>query len=572
MTMAPHSVEKRLIPVLISEGILEEKDVLKATSYARKKKVSLRDAILELNLASEEDFLYAFSTAFHVTCITLKGFLPESELKELVPKELAFRHQAVPVSRVGNTLTLAMANPLDVEAIDMLRQRTGLDVTPVIAAEKEIRETLEQFYGGKVAELVQRLGDTYGGREIQFTELEEDVNETSAPVVQAVNKAIEDAINAGASDVHIEPLEDKLRVRYRIDGVMREQMVLPKGSAPAIVSRVKIMATLDITEKRLPQDGRIYFGRYNRRYPTIDLRVSTVPTGYGEKVVMRIINRSDLTLGLDTLGFTRNNLEIYRNAIRAPYGMILHVGPTGSGKTTTLYAALSEINSPTVNIQTVEDPIEYQLKGISQTMVHPEIGLTFARALRSFLRQDPDILMVGEIRDKETAMIAVEAALTGHLLFSTLHTNDAVGTTTRLVEMGVEPFLVGSSLVVVCAQRLMRRLCERCIVQAAPDSVHKEAFALAGLDPIPETVPLQGAADCPQCEGSGYKGRVGVHELLYITAAVRKAINSGAREDEVLAAARTGGMTTLYQDAMVKVASGITSLEEALRVVRAEEQ
>ena len=571
MSPTNRGAERRLIPVLISEGIMTDEGVKQAQALSAKKGIALRDAILELKLATEEDLLYAYGTALNTTCITLTDFVPEQELISSVPADLARRYKSVPCSRVGNTLTLAMADPLDVEAIDAFRKGTGLDVTPVLASERDINEALNKYYGGKMEDLVQKLGDTYKAEHVEVVEIQEDVNETSAPVVQAVDRIISDGINAGASDIHIEPFSDRLVVRYRVDGILHEHLSLPKASVPAIVSRVKIMATLDITEKRLPQDGRIYFGKYNKKFQTIDLRISTTPTVFGEKVALRIINRGDVARGLDTLGFNRKNLEVYRKAIKAPYGMILHVGPTGSGKTTTLYAALTEVNDASMNIQTVEDPVEYQIRGISQTQVHPEIGLTFARALRSFLRQDPDVLMVGEIRDKETALIAVEAALTGHLLFSTLHTNDAVGTISRLVEMGIEPFLVGSSLLLVCAQRLMRRLCETCKQEVAIDDAHAKSFQVAGIEPIPQTVYVPTNINCVTCGGTGYKGRIGIHELLNVNAEVRQAITSGARDDEILAAAKRGGMTSLYQDAMRKVVAGVTSLEEAMQVVRSDE-
>ncbi|MFH0938962.1 MAG: GspE/PulE family protein, partial [Planctomycetota bacterium] len=384
------------------------------------------------------------------------------------------------------------------------------------------------------------------------------------PIVRLGNKIIENAYLKGSSDIHIEPFENKVRVRYRIDGLLKEQMEIPKQAHRALVSRIKIMSDLNISERRLPQDGRIVFKKFNSKFD-LDLRVSIVPMNFGEKVCARILDKTKSTLPLDKLGFGSYNLSIYRDLIQAPYGMILHCGPTGSGKSMTLYAALNEINSPEWNISTVEDPIEYTLAGLNQLQMKKEIGLTFAAALRSFLRQDPDIILVGEIRDLETAEIAIEAALTGHVLFSTLHTNDASSTITRFDEMGIEPFLVSTCLVGICAQRLLRKLCS-C---KQPDDPKPEEYALLAraLDDKPIDKIMR-PVGCEKCAKSGYQGRVGTHELLKATDELRALINRKATIDHLKQAAREGGMRTLFEDLMEKVKQGLTSLPEAVATAR----
>ena len=388
------------------------------------------------------------------------------------------------------------------------------------------------------------------------------MSEDSAPIIQLATRIIEDAYLSGTSDIHIEPQEKEVIVRNRIDGVCVEKLRLPKRVGPALVARLKIMCNLDISERRLPQDGRIVFKQHSKRGLDLDLRVSTAPLNHGEGVVMRILDKQKTTLPLPALGFSEENLAKYRECIRQPYGMILHCGPTGSGKSMTLYSALNEINTPDIVIRTAEDPIEYTLPGLNQMQMHRQIGLTFATALRAFLRQDPDIILVGEIRDKETAGIAVEAALTGHLLISTLHTNDAPTTVSRLTEMGIEPFMISSSLLCVCAQRLMRRVCKSCRVPHTPEG-REEAIlekALGWSGPVFRAAPR----GCVKCGGSGYKGRVGIHELMVTNEELVTAINAEAEAAELKRIAMRGGMKTLHQDSLLKVRDGLTTLEEAL--------
>jgi type IV pilus assembly protein PilB len=401
-----------------------------------------------------------------------------------------------------------------------------------------------------------------GTSEVKATDLE---SEDSAPIIQLTNRIIEDAYVSGASDIHIEPQEKDLVVRYRIDGLTQEKLRLPAKVTGALVARVKIMCDLDIAERRLPQDGRIVFKQFNKKGVDIDLRVSTAPLNHGEGVVMRILDKQKSTLPLPMLGFSEANLAKYREVIRQPYGMILHCGPTGSGKSMTLYSALNEISSPELVIRTAEDPIEYTLEGINQMQMHRQIGLTFSSALRAFLRQDPDIILVGEIRDKETADIAVEAALTGHLLLSTLHTNDAPSTIARLTDMGIEKFMISSSLLCVCAQRLMRRVCKVCKVAHEPVGREKELLeaAIGWSGPIFKANPR----GCPKCGGTGYKGRVGIHELMVVSEELVEGINKGLETAELKKIAMRNGMKTLHQDSMLKVKDGLSTMEESLGTV-----
>jgi type IV pilus assembly protein PilB len=468
----------------------------------------------------------------------------------------------LPVGQLGSLLLVAVHNPFDTALPAKIQELTGRRVIRLLARERDLRDRLAKLSQRATGfdEVVQQLGAEFG----PVAEGEEavDVTEESGPIIQLANRMIEDAYFSGASDIHVEPQEKEVVVRIRVDGVCAEKLRLPKKVGPALVARLKIMCNLDISERRLPQDGRIVFKQYSRRGLDLDLRVSTAPLNHGEGVVMRILDKQKTTLPLPALGFSAENLAKYREAIRQPYGMILHCGPTGSGKSMTLYSALNEINTPDVVIRTAEDPIEYTLPGLNQMQMHRQIGLTFATALRAFLRQDPDIILVGEIRDRETAGIAVEAALTGHLLLSTLHTNDAPTTISRLTEMGIEPFMVSSSLLCVCAQRLLRRVCKTCRVPVEPQGREKEILekAIGWSGPIYKAN-LKG---CSNCGGNGYRGRVGIHELMISSEALIDAINREAEVAELKRIAMAGGMKTLHQDSMLKVREGVTTLEEAI--------
>jgi type IV pilus assembly protein PilB len=481
---------------------------------------------------------------------------------ERIPQEFCQENLVIPVGQVGDTLLVAFANPFEVSIPTKVQEMTGMKVARLLAREKDIKDKFSKE--GQVSagfeDVVLKIGAEFG---VTAEVLEDEgVTEDSGPIIQLSNRIIEDAYYLGTSDIHIEPWEKEVIVRYRIDGVCQEKLRLPGKVGPSLVARLKIMCNLDISERRLPQDGRIVFKQYTKKGIDIDLRVSTAPLNHGEGVVMRILDKQKSTLPLTALGFSEENLEKYREAIRQPYGMILHCGPTGSGKSMTLYSALGEINAPDIVIRTAEDPIEYTLAGINQMQMHRQIGLTFASALRAFLRQDPDIILVGEIRDKETANISVEAALTGHLLISTLHTNDAPSTIARLTDMGVEPFMISSSLLCVCAQRLMRRVCKTCKVQFDPVGREKELLekALGWSGPIFKANPK----GCPKCSNSGYKGRVGIHELMITNEALIEGINKGLETAELKKIAMRGGMKTLHQDSLLKVKEGLTTIEEAI--------
>jgi type IV pilus assembly protein PilB len=487
---------------------------------------------------------------------------------ELLSREFCQQHLVLPVGTVGDTLIVALANPFELTVTAKVNELTGKRVVRLLGLEKEIKEKLQQDgqrEAEQFADVVEKIGVTY--KEAETTDIKDEdlAHEDSAPIIQLANRIIEDAFLSGASDIHVEPWEKELVVRYRIDGVCQEKLRLPIKVSGALVARLKIMCNLDIAERRLPQDGRIVFKNYTRKNIDIDLRVSTAPLNHGEGVVMRILDKQKSTLPLPLLGFSEENLRRYRDVIRQPYGMILHCGPTGSGKSMTLYSALNEVNGPDLVIRTAEDPIEYTLPGINQMQMNRQIGLTFANALRAFLRQDPDVILVGEIRDKETANIAVEAALTGHLLLSTLHTNDAPGTIARLTDMGIEPFMISSSLLCVCAQRLMRRVCKVCRIQYEPAGREREVIekALGWCGPIYRHNPK----GCPKCGGTGYKGRVGIHELMTISDELISAINQGKETAELKKIAIRNGMKTLHQDSMLKVKEGIATIEESLSVV-----
>jgi type IV pilus assembly protein PilB len=498
----------------------------------------------------------------------------DERLVETTGDAIIRREGVFPNKSLGpGSVAVVMTNPLDYAKRESFSRATEMSIDEVRVVSATLFETLvtKFFKGskpagaddvdiGSVAEVISTAYETDAdGGEIRAADLE---SEDSAPIIQLANRIIEDAYISGASDIHIEPMEKDLLIRYRVDGMCAEKLRLPKQVSNALVTRLKIMCNLDISERRLPQDGRIVFKKFTKKNIDIDLRVATGPMNYGEKVVMRILDKQKSTLPLPALGFSEENLEKYRECIRQPYGMILHCGPTGSGKSMTLYSALAEVNTPDMNIQTAEDPIEYTLPGLNQMQMNRQIGLTFARALRCYLRMDPDVILVGEIRDEETAGIACEAALTGHLLVSTLHTNDAPSTVTRLSEMGIEPFNISASLVCVCAQRLLRRVCKNCKVAYEPEGREKAIIekATGWSGKIFKTNP-QG---CPVCNGMGYKGRVGIHELMVNSEKLTEGINKEVEVAELKRIAMKDGMKTLHQDSMLKVKMGLTTVEEAL--------
>jgi type IV pilus assembly protein PilB len=522
---------------------------------------SLGYNLVKTGAISEKAFSEFLSQIFGVPALDLDEIEADEHSIELIPPEVATKFQVVPVSREGRVLTVAMANPDNIFALDDIKFITGLDVRPVVATETAIKRAIDRFYDSadSLAEVMRDMEDDF---EI-VEDLEDDttlaeVQSEDAPVVKLVNSLIADAVNKGASDIHIEPFEKKLRVRYRIDGILHEMMSPPFKMKGAVISRLKIMAELDIAEKRVPQDGRIKIRIGSKK---IDLRVSTLPTIFGEKVVMRILDKSNLQIDLTKLGFVPEALERFLKAIESPYGMVLVTGPTGSGKTTTLYSALNRINLPEHNIMTAEDPVEYNLEGINQVNVHEEIGLTFASSLKAFLRQDPNIVMVGEIRDLETASIAVKAALTGHLVLSTVHTNDAPSTINRMIDMGIEPFLVASSTNLILAQRLIRKLCTKCKNKI---EIHSEAMRELGIA-AEQAFDIFEPVGCPSCSGTGYSGRIALYEVMPVSEEIKQMILDRSSIAEIKEQAIGEGMMTLRTDGIKKLKDGITSLAEVLK-------
>ena len=566
--MADISLKDRLVQMLLKSGLVTEDDLEEAKRIQKDSGGQISRILIDHGFVSPDDLMMTLSEHLGIPPINLSRMTIPPEVASLISKQLAMFYQVVPISKIGNTLTVAMADPLNVFALDDLRLMTGMEIQPVISNPRDVQEKLDEIYSEKHG-LESILKDTAlpdveitraksDEQEIDVEQLLEATGDTS--VIQVVNIILVQAIQEGASDIHIEPFEKEMRVRYRIDGILYERTSPPKNMHPAIVSRIKIVSNLDIAERRRPQDGRF---RIKLKGRDVDFRVSVLPTAHGEKAVLRILDKSASARRLDQLGFDEKALENFRQTIRAPYGMVLVTGPTGSGKTTTLYAALSEINKPDINIITVEDPIEYQIMGISQVQVNPEIDLTFATGLRSILRQDPDVVLVGEIRDQETADIAIKSALTGHLVFSTLHTNNAPGSITRLDDMGVEPFLISSSLLTVLAQRLVRRICENCKKPIEIDVATLERCQYTSISSTPDT--FCHGPGCHRCAGSGYKGRMSVIELLEINDDLRALVVKRAPATEIKKVGMRNGMQTLRMNALRKAAQGLTTLEEVLR-------
>ena len=580
------------MPVRIGELLLKEKRITpaqlqEALNYQKTQGGKLGYNLVKLGFVKDEDITALLSKQYGVPSINLTQFEIDASIIKLIPAETAYKYQIIPLSRAGATLTIAMTDPTNVFAMDDIKFMTGYNVEPVVASETAVVEAINRYYsagGVRVAggqeqpqstlEMVTRAleeTDLTDGDDVEvIQDLEEiDVNSLEkqsgeAPVIRLVNLMLMSAIQKGASDIHIEPYEKEFRVRFRIDGILYNVMAPPMKFRDAITSRLKIMAKLDIAEKRLPQDGRIKIRFADAgQAKEIDFRVSCLPTLFGEKIVLRLLDKSKLMLDMTKLGFESDSLRKLETAIGKPWGMVLVTGPTGSGKTNTLYSSISKINTPETNIMTAEDPVEFNLVGVNQVQVRENIGLNFAAALRSFLRQDPNIILVGEIRDFETAEIAVKAALTGHLVLSTLHTNDAPSTVNRLMNMGIEPFLVASSLNLICAQRLVRRICANC----KEDHPHAaQAMVEAGFtaDEAQKVVPKKGAG-CEKCNNTGYKGRVGLYEVMEVTEELRELILVGASALELRRKAIDEGMLTLRRSGLSKVMEGVTTIEEVAR-------
>src|SRR5467141_250247 len=565
---------RRLGDLLVAEGLISEAQLKQALAEQKGKTEKLGSILARLSFITEEQLIGFLSRQYGIPSITLTNIDVDTETLRLVPAQIARKYEILPVKRIGGTLTLAMADPTNVFALDDIAFMTSLQILPVVAPQATIRKAIEKHYEGGQTSMNEMLteiaadanvevleGETEG-KGVDVFELKESADE--APVVKLVNMVLVDAIRKGASDLHWEPYEKHFRIRFRIDGVLHEMLSPPKRLEPAIISRLKIMSSLDISERRVPQDGRIKL-RFGQR--EIDFRVSILPTIFGEKAVLRILDKESLQLDLTKLGFDPWSFEKFTHAIHQPYGMILITGPTGSGKTTTLYSAISTINSPEHNIMTAEDPVEYNLKGVNQVQVNDGIGRTFSAVLRSFLRQDPDVILVGETRDLETAQISVRAALTGHLVFTTLHTNDCPSTVARLVDMGIQPFLLSSALLLMLAQRLGRRICKEC---KQPVEGNEEDLVRYGHVPQGRgSVTLYRGAGCATCNFTGMKGRVAIYEVMPISETIRDMILEDASTAVLRAQAQKEGMKTLRQAGMAKVLEGVTTVEEVVRVTLA---
>jgi type IV pilus assembly protein PilB len=567
----------RVGTILLKEGKITEPQLQEALRRQEQRGGRLGQILVDMKIIGDEELLRTLAKQLEIP----RAHIPRlggvaSDLIDLVPETLAVRYRVIPLEKNENTLSVAMVDPFDIPALDDLKVATGYDIQPLIASEAEIQEAIDLYYrqreektGLSEALLEEILKDS----DIELEKIEAEkldlekirLQVEDAPVVRLVDYIISNAIRERASDIHIEPLEDRMDIRYRIDGILHNIISPPRNFQNAIISRIKILADMDIAERRFPQDGRFTI---KLEYREVDLRISTLPTSFGEKIVVRLLRKGPLMLDLEELGFDGESVKIFKRYIQRPYGMVLLTGPTGSGKTTTLYAALSHIISSEKNIVTVEDPVEYQLKGVYQMQANASIGLTFAAGLRAILRQDPDIIMVGEVRDKETAEMAVRAALTGHLVFSTLHTNDAVGTIVRLLNMGIERFLVCSALTMSVAQRLVRRICVDCKEPFEPGS---DVLAGLGLGSLEHDTVFYRGRGCRKCKGTGYLGRTGIYEILEVNQRIKDLVLQEALPETISKMAVEQGMATLRQSAIQKVLSGITTFEEVLRVCVEEE-
>ena len=589
---------ERLAELLLKRNYITPDQLRRAADDQRLKGGRLESSLTRLGFIKEDELLSFLSSQYRVPAIKISKIEINPNVIKLIPSSISKKYFIIPINRIGPKLTLAMADPSNIVVIDEIKFMTGFNVEPVVASESEIIDAIKKYYGGggsiagmgttnfqaadytideenssdseidliegtmvDVDDFDKLVHGAIDNVEVVENQTGEETEEIGGPIIKIVNGVLIKAIKMGASDIHFEPYEKNFRVRYRVDGVMRREMTLPIQIRNAIVSRLKIMSRLDIAERRLPQDGRIKLRLGKGR--EMDFRVSTVPVLFGEKVVLRLLDKSALQLDMVKLGFEESSLDDFKKALRKPVGMILVTGPTGTGKTTTLYSALSELNKESENITTAEDPVEYNFMGINQVQMHEEIGLTFASALRSFLRQDPDIIMVGEIRDFETAQIAVQAALTGHLVLSTVHTNDAPGTVTRLIDMGIEPFLISSAVILILAQRLIRKVCMEC---REPIKVHPQLLIDLGVAPDEvKTFPVFKGKGCPICNNTGYKGRVGLYEVMPMKEEVKELVLSRSSTSEVKKEAMRLGMKTLRQSGIIKIREGLTTIEEVLR-------
>ncbi len=550
--------EREIIDLLIKEGLVTQDMIEKAREETKRTGLRMDAALEKLGFITEEDSVKVCAADLGFPYVNLNDYVIDVDLLKLIPEDIVKKYRAVPLFKIGDTLTVGMVDSQDVKALDHIRKITQADMLePVLVSERGIQRVLDLYYG--VIGSVEEIAESFEEEEVDVVEEREALAEISeeAPVVKLVNIMIQKAAKERASDIHVEPEEDCLRVRFRTDGILHEVTTLSTKLQGAVISRIKILAKMDIAESRKPQDGRMRLRLENR---DLDIRVSTFPTVHGENVVMRLLDRSSVLMGLKELGFLEADRKAFKGLLQSPNGIILVTGPTGSGKTSTLYSALTTISSMEKNIVTIEDPVEYELPLIRQTQVHPKAGITFANGLRGILRQDPDVIMVGEIRDKETADVAIQASLTGHLVFATLHTNDAPSALARLVDMGIEPFLVSSSLVGVLAQRLIRVICKKCREKYEPS---KDVLKSLG---IKAGTTFYRGKGCAKCKDTGFSGRTVVVELLIVDKEIRMMVDAKSSADDIKRKAVEKGMTVLYDDALAKAKVGVTPLEEVLRV------
>jgi len=561
-------LRNRIVNTLIASLNLKKKDIDEAIELQKRKGIGLDRALIEKGLINEEDLMVLLVKELHIPFINLKKYRIDPALKAVIPERLARQYRLIPISRLESTITVAIADPLNIFAIDDLKNLTGSEIDVVMSTDSDILVAIDSYYGSKLSSSVQDASKDVDLEDFEIITEKEGADDSEvsvdegeqAPIIRMVNLIIREGLRQRASDIHIEPMEDCVRVRYRIDGVLEDGMTLPRENQNAATVRIKIMSRLDITASRIPQDGRF---KMKTSQQEVDFRVSLLPTTFGQKIVMRILDKKNLSVGLDGLGFSKGAVEILKEGIASPFGMILVTGPTGSGKSTSLYSIINELNTVDKNIITVEDPVEYLIEGLSQIQARPEVGLTFASGLKAMLRQSPDIVMVGEIRDSETADIAIKAALTGQLVFSTLHTNDAAGAMTRLVDMGVEPFLVASSVVLVVAQRLCRRICPHC---KKKENIPASVLTALKYDFGSQNTFYKGKG-CDHCRNTGYFGRLGVTEILKVDEQVRDMLIRGQSSDEIKVYARAEQkMVVLWEDIIHKFIDGETTLAEVLRV------
>lgn len=562
------TLQERLIEIMIKNKLVSRHEIDKVLKIQKDKGLSIKQILINEGIVKEKDLLSIFAKELYIPPLDLSRYKIDKSIIDLIPRRVASQYHLIAVSKIGNTLTVGMSDPMNIFALDDVKALTGYEIQPVMCLDAEIEKAIARYYKTDketISEILKETPESEALITAQENNLAIDLGTAlaeseKAPIVKIVDLMIVQALKKRVSDIHIEPEENKLRIRYRIDGQLYDVFTLTKNHQNAVLARLKIVSGLDITESRLPQDGRFKIRMEARE---VDFRVSALPTIFGQKFVLRILDRSSINIGLESLGFSSRSLETFREAITKPYGMILVTGPTGSGKSTTLYSVLSQLNTPQRNIITIEDPVEYQVDGITQIQVRADIGLTFASGLRSLLRQSPDVIMVGEIRDSETADIAVKASLTGQLILSTLHTNDATGAISRLIDMGIEPFLVASSIVMACAQRLMRAICPQC---KGPADIPKELLEKLGIKVKPGKVFYRGKG-CDHCNNTGYFGRMGILEVLFIDDTIRDMIINKAMVDDIknYAIAKCG-MVTLRDDAYSKLTEGLTTIEEVIRV------